>query len=367
MFSNNNIVSLRQLKLLLILDIFGTSITVLPRKLAEYGGQNGWIIMLISVLFAFVCLFLINNVASLFPKDSFYSYSSKILGKPLGFIISIGFLIKILISIAFEIRIFSEILKEIMLFNTPFWIISISMLVLGGYMASKGYEARGRIAEILIFVVFIPFFILFFIALFDLDFSNLKPILKETSVNNMLSGALYALFYFSGLEFILLVYPYIKDKKEIKKVTFKALLFIGIVMVLISIITIARFGKYDLVNQMWPVLEMMDSMDLPGSFVERQSALIMTFWIISIFMIVNAGIFFSSLLLKDIFKKGTHTKYICFCIPFIYIVALLPKNIYNVYHLMDMFYKYFGLLYLFIIPLILLILAKIRGLKDEKN
>lgn len=366
MFSNNNFISLRQLKFLLILDIFGIIITILPRKLAEYGGQNGWLILIISLIFAYLCLYIINSLASLFPNDSFYSYTSKIIGKPLATLISILFVVKIIVGVSFELRIFSEILKEIILFNTPFWVTSISMLALGSYMASKGYEARGRMAEILIYIVFIPLAFVFFIALFDVDFSNLKPFLKEIDSKKMLNGSIYTLFNFSALEFVLLVYPYIKDKKQIKNTTKNGLISVGIIMILISVITIARFGKYDIVHQMWPVLEMMDTIDLPGSFIERQDAFIMTFWIISIFMIVNSSIFFSSLILKDTIKKGTHKTYIYIFIPIIYIISLIPKNIGQVYELMETFYKYFGLLYLFIIPLILLIIAKVRGLKNEE-
>lgn len=369
MFSNNNFISLKQLKLLLILDIFGMGITTLPRKLAEYGGQNGFLILIISLSMAFICLFIINKLASLFPNESFYSYTSKIVGKYLAFLISLLFVLKIIISVSFELRIFSEILKEIMLFNTPFWVTSLTMLFLSGYMASKGYETRGRIAEILIYIVFIPLGFVFFVSIFDVDFSNLKPFLKEIDFKKMLNGSIYTLFNFSALEFILLVYPYLKnkDKNQIKNTTKNGLLFVGIILLLISIITIARFGKYDIIHQMWPVLEMMDTIDLPGSFIERQDAFIMTFWIISIFMIVNSSVFFSSLILKDTIKKGTHTMYICLIIPIIYLISLIPKNIGEIYNLMDIFHKYFGILYLFLIPLILLIVAKVRGIKFEKN
>ena len=366
MFSNNNFISLRQLKFLLILDIFGIIITTLPRKLAEYGGQNGWLILVIALIFAYICLYIINSLASLFPEDTFYTYTSKIIGKPLAYFLSILFVFKIIIGVSFELRIFSEILKEIILFNTPFWATSISMLLLSSYMATKGYEARGRIAEILIYIVFIPLAFVFFIALFDVDFSNLKPFLKEIDSKKFLDGSIYTLFHFSALEFILLVYPYIKDKKNVKNATKNGLIFVGIIMVLISVITIARFGKYDISHQMWPVLEMMDTINLPGSFIERQDAFIMTFWIISIFMILNSSIFFSSLILKDSIKKGTHKTYIYIFIPIIYLISLIPKNISQVYGLREIFYKYFGILYILIIPLILLIIAKFRGFKNEK-
>lgn len=367
MFADNNFITLRQLRLLLILDIFGMGITILPQKAVQFGGQNGWLIILIGLVLSLLLLILINQVAKIYPNDSFVDYTCKILGRPLGILISFGFIIKIMIGVAMEIRIFSEILKEIMLFNTPFWIISFSMLLLGSYMASKGYEARGRIAEILIFIVFIPLAFVFFISVFDIDFSNLKPFFKEISTIDALKGGGYMIFYFTGIEFIFLVYPYIKEKEKIQKTTISAIVIVGLIMTVITTITIARFGKYDIMHQMWPVLEIMDTIDLPGSFIERQDALIMTFWIISIFMMVNAGMFFSALIFKDIVKVGTHTTFICICVPIIYFISFLPANITIVYKIMDIFYFTFGIFYIVILPIVLFIVAKVRGLKSEDS
>ena len=136
---------------------------------------------------------------------------------------------------------------------------------------------------------------------------------------------------------------------------------------LTTLITIARFGKYDISHQMWPVLELMDTIDLPGSFIERQDALIMTFWIISIFMIVNAGIFFSAVIGKDIAKKGTHTKFICVFVPIIYIISFLPKDIEMVYKVVDFSNITFGTFYIFILPIALYFIMKIRGDSNDKK
>lgn len=361
MFSTNDLISIRQLKFLLILDIFGMGITSLPRKMTEFGGQNGWIFIIIGTVFSVISLILINDVARLYPNDNFFDYVCKITGKPLGILISFGFIVKILLTISFEVRIFSEILREIILSNTPFWIISGSMILISGYMASKGFEARARMSEILIWIVFIPLIFVFFIAIFDVDFSNLKPLFVEFSVQDAIKGGFTSMFCFSGIQYIFLVYPYVKKKEEIKSSSLKAISFVGIVIMLICIITIARFGKFDILHQMWPVLEIMDTLNLPGSFIERQEALIMTFWIISIFMIVNAGIFFSSLLLKDTIKKGTHTMYILICMPIIFTMSSMPYNISWIYDNISIFYLTLELFYMSILPLVLLILVKFKG------
>lgn len=365
MFSFNNKISIRQLQVLLILDIFGIGVTVLPRRVAEFAGQDGWILIIFATIIACIYFYIISSLAASFPNSTFVEYSSLILGKPLGILISCGFIIKIIVSLSLELRVFGEIIKQIMLFNTPFGIIALCMLAVGGFAASKGYETRGRIAEILIFVIFIPIIFVFSIAVTDVDFSNLKPFLTAPP-KNIIKGSFFTAFAFSGIDFVMLAYPYLTRPKSAKKGGIQAIIAIGIIMLVITVITIARFGPFDVVHQMWPVLEIMDTIDLPGSFIERQDALIMSFWIISIFVIINAGMFFSSLLLKDIVKKGKHSLYILICIPIIYYISFIPENIGQAYKLMDMVYITFGTAYLIIIPVILLIVSKIRKL-GERN
>lgn len=365
MFSNNNFISLRQLQVLLILDIFGMGITILPRRVTEIAGQDGWFLIIVGLIFALICVGIINKVARLYPNDNFVEYSCKILGKPLGILVSIGFIIKIILNVAFDIRIFGEIIKEEILSNTPFWVIALIILIIGSYAASKGFEVRGRISEILCFVVFIPLIFVFLIAIFEIDFTNLKPVFQNINIKNSLQGGYYTFFYFSGIEFLLLSYPYLKEKKKVMKATLSATALIGIIILIISTLTIARFGKNDIVHQMWPVLEIMDTIDLPGSFIERQDALIMSFWIISIFMIINSGMFFSSLIFKNIVNKGKHSIYIVICLFIIFAISFFPKNISEIYKYMDLVYMIFGTCYLFIIPLVMLIVAKIRGLGEK--
>lgn len=369
MFSLNNKISIRQLQVLLILDIFGIGITVLPRRVAEFAGQDGWILIVLATVLACVYIYIISTIAGMFPNDSFVEYSSKILSKPIGILLSCGFVIKIIVSLSLELRVFGEIVKQIMLTNTPFGIIALSMILLGAFAAAKGYETRGRIAEILIFIIFIPLIFVFGVAVTDVDFSNLKPVMV-TPPSNILKGSFFIAFAFSGIDFVLLAYPYIRRPQNARKGSLQAIITIGIIMLVITVITIARFGPFDVIHLMWPVLEIMDTIDLPGSFIERQDALIMSFWIISIFIIVNAGMFFSSLLTKDIIGKGKHSMYIIIFIPIVYFLSFFPQNIAETYKLMDIVYITFGTAYLIVIPIILLVVAKIRKLGEhiyEKN
>ncbi len=357
----NDKISVRQLQVLLILDIFGTGVIVLPRRVAEFAQQDGWIVIIIATLLAVVYAYLIATIGSMFPKEGFVSYTGKILGKPLSWIVVLGLLVKIIINISMELRFFGEIIKQTMLSNTPFWVICIAMLFVSGYAAAKGYEARGRIAEILIFIIFIPLIIIFLLGAIDVQLSNIFPVLV-TKPENLIKGGFYSGIAFTGLEFILLVFPYMQRPNRVRRATIQAVVAIGLLMVFITVITIGKFGPFDVIRQTYPVIEIMDTIDMPGSFIERQEAYIMSFWIISVFAIVNAGLFFSSVILKDLVKKGTHTVYIFAVILIVFLVSFIPKDIPQVSFILDFSFITFGLAYFIIIPLLLITVAKIRKL-----
>lgn len=361
MFSLNNKISIRQLQILLVLDIFGTGVIILPRKVAEYGGSDGWIIVIIGTIGALLYAYIITSLISMFPNKNIVEYTSAIINKPIAIIIALLYFIKIIVNIAFELRLFGEIIKATMLANTPFWVVCLTTILLGAYAATKGYEARARIGEVLILLMILPILLVFLISSFGIDYTNILPILK-TPKKDLIVGAYITTFAFTSIDFCLLISPYINNHKAIRKSVMQVVIFIGVLFTLITIVATARFGAADVKRQMWPVIEMMDTIAIPGSFIERQGALMMSFWIISIFAIVNASLFFSSLILKDVFKKWNHSTYILICIPIIFIVSYLPENIMEANKFLDFINTTFSITYLFAIPLILLILAKVRKL-----
>lgn len=89
----------------------------------------------------------------------------------------------------------------------------------------------------------------------------------------------------------------------------------------------------------------------------------MTFWIISAYATINAALFFSSLLLKDVVKRGKHSYYILGLVPIIAILAHLPENLVSVYEYFNLANSTFGLATMVAIPLLLFIIAKIRRFK----
>ncbi len=359
MFASNNKITAKQFAMLLSIYIFGTGVIMLPRRVVAFSEQDGWITVLIALLFACICLFFILKAASIYPNDSFYDYTSKIVSSPIAVLLSAGFAVRIILSVSMEVRIFGEILKQTILYKTPYSVTSALLLAIGAYCAVKGYETRGRIGEILIFLIFVPAAFLFITAMASADYTNLLPVLN-TDLKRTVLGGIFTTAAFSGIEFILLAGSFIRDKENIKKFSFKAVIIMGIAMTLITMITICVFGVNDTKRQMWPVIELMNIIEIPGAFLERQDAVTISFWIMSEFMIANAGLFFSSLLLNDIFKKGKRKSYIWASAFIAYAISFVPESIEQAAELAYKINIFLGGFYFFAVPVIIIIFSKLR-------
>ncbi len=357
-FSNDKI-SLRQMQILIILDAFSTGMIIIPRRLAIYGKQDGYIIMIIATLIAMFYMYLIMSVGRLFPNDSFVTYTKRVLTKPISYIISIGFVLKIIINLTSELRLYSEVINDTILFKTPVILISISMLLVSIYCASKGIETRARISEILIVLVLAFMALVVIMLTFKSDFSNLKPILN-TPFQDLALGSIKSISAFIGIEYGLLIYPFLRDKKKARHSAVTAVFFHGILLTIIAILCITRFEYLSLQRQLYPVLELINTIELPGTFIERQDSFVISFWIIGVFTTMTAGLFFACILLKDIFKKGSHLTYIWICALIILFFSTTTDTIAEVFFTIEFISLALNLFYSLLLPLLLIFVAKSR-------
>lgn len=363
MFSKNDKISIRQLEILLILDLFSTAVLILPRNAAEVANQDGWIALIGGTFLAFFYGYLITRIVKRFPKDTFVEYSSKILSKPIGVFLSIIFSLKLTFTVSLELRIFGELVKQVLLPRTPIEIIIASMLLICSYLVRKGYECRGRLGEILFFIVLIPIIFIFIFVLPDTDFGNLKPVFT-TSLPQILKGSYYLSFTYVSIELLLMVGPLINYPQKIGRVSFNSIFLVGILNIISVIISIGVFGVVGTQNQIWPVMVLMQVVEIPGAFIERQEALMMIFWVLSVFSFISAGLYFISLIITRIIKAEEQRFLVLPLVPIIYFVSLLPDNIVETANWVLFIRNYFRILFLFPIPLILLVVARLRKLGD---
>ncbi len=356
MYSDNGKISLRQLQILLILDILGVSVIVMPRFNAALGSL-GFVLVLGGGIFALVSVFIICSLGGFLGSYGFFGGTAELVGKPLSRLVSAGLVVKLAFSLSSDLRIFSEAAKQWLLPNTPLVIISALTLMPCLYGAFVGYEARARLGEIVIFIVLVPLILVYVPYLFKVDYSALEwNIYPEKGIYT--KGSLYNCLMFSGLEFLLLSFPYLKNPYSVRKAAAEAVVFAVILTALVSFVTISLLGAELTAETDFPGIEVMDI-----SVVSKgKGAVMMSFFYLSVVMFAIGAVFFGGELLGDITGiKPSLGK--CLTAFFGFALSLIPRNMTELSKVTLCFNLFFGMAYFFIIPVILNLILRFK--KDD--
>ena len=106
---------------------------------------------------------------------------------------------------------------------------------------------------------------------------------------------------------------------------------------------------------------MMDMINIPGSLIARQEVFVLSFWMLSVFAFAAASLFYGAVLGRDQLGRGKHSWWVVICAVIVGVVAVLPFSQGQVYWLLDQIFLTFGLGFWVVLPIVLIILNKIRG------
>jgi|GEM_PF-324448 len=352
MLSSNERITARQFQILFLIEAFGTGFIVMPRISAEYAGQDGWLVAMLLIVPGLIFVAMVSGVAKSFGNEKFTDYTRRLLSAPVAAVICLLLWFKILFCAGLELRLFGEIVRALLLENTPMPAVYIAVLAVAAYAAAKGIETRARLAEILIVVIAVPLVILGLVALFNIDLTNLMPALI-TPPEQLARGVLSLGFIFTGIEFIWLALPYLNKPQEGQKAAVSVMVFAGLLMAIITAFTIAKFGPLNTAALRWPALNMMDMLNVPGSLVSRQGALILSFWMLSVFAFMAASLFYGAVLGRDQTGKGKHLYWVLASALIICTVAMIPFSQEQIYRILNKIFLSFGLGFWLVLPIIL--------------
>src|SRR5690554_1046042 len=124
--------------------------------------QDTWLSMLVAGGIGAALTFLVVHLSMLHPNQTLTQFSQALLGKWLGRLIVLPYLIAWYTLSAYLLRSFADFLQPILIDRTPLWIIMLLLLCLMVYLTySTGVTGIGRFSEIMgpiiIFVLIVSF------------------------------------------------------------------------------------------------------------------------------------------------------------------------------------------------------------------
>lgn len=362
----NNIISRYDLFVSMVITVAGTSIFAYPRILGEEVGTDGWIVIILTGLVLVPVLYIVKKSIEVNGYKKFTNMLEDSFGKILGKGIALLVILSALLVISMEMRVFTEVLKMYLLKRTPSEFIIILVILVGSFLVRGEIESLIRFNEIAFWLMFLPILLTILFVLKGADFTNIFPVLTNEPIKYLI-GIKNSIFAFLGFGVVYVVYPLVKEKRNIMNVTYKSLAFILIFYIIVAVTTVIVFSKSYVSQLLWPTITMLSTVNIPGTFVERWEGVIMTFWFIFFFTTYVNLYYFSSDVVKDVFHLGDIKISLIIVTPIIYLLSLYPENIAEVYRIKEKFSPYIGLGIMVILPLLLFIIGTIksRRVKNE--
>jgi len=345
----------------IVINVFFTS----PAVLVGIVGTSGWYMTLISMLtaiFAFTFLYLLLKR---FPNKNIMEISDVVLGK-LGsavFLLLLGGFLQWTASV--NIREFTEVLKIYVLPRTPPSLITILFLLTVIVFSFMGLETIARFAKCIIYILGAGLILVVILSSQNFELRNIFPIFGYGLDVTIIHGVLRSSFY-GEIVIIGVIAASLQGYKEIKRIGFSSLLISGLItsfcLMIFTLVFPYNVGQ-ELTSPMYEMAALIDY----GGFMQRMEPLFLFLWNFGSFVEISFILYASLMVYCHIFRIDDKRPIILPMVTTLYSLSLVPKSITEVTSGYVQTLRSWGWILYYIPPVIILIIAMIRGKKGESQ
>ncbi|WP_085993338.1 GerAB/ArcD/ProY family transporter [Oceanobacillus senegalensis] len=304
----------------------GVGVLTFPRALAESTKfSDGWVSVMLSGIIAILFTWVIAKIASKFPNQTFLSYSSSLVTKPVAICLTLLFAIQGIALTSFEVRMITNISHQYLFDRTPVEVVALTFLLVVVYSVSGERVGLFRLNAMFLPIIFITTGLLILFSIGYMKVGNVLPVFT-TDVKGYLQGAWNSTLSFTGVG---ILFFYMALVKEPKKAPGKAAfgMFWAVSLYLFVYLTcIAVFGQPATEVIRLPFIELTKSVEIPGGFFERMESIFFVIWIMAIFTTTMMAFDVTVYALNSIFPKVKKVKIIFILSPIIFLISLIPNN-----------------------------------------
>ena len=300
MFSNNNRISTRQVFRLFVFDFIGMSTLVLPAKLAGTSGCAGVFAIVAGGLFASLYLWYLAWIMNRMDSD-LITYVRQSLPRWGALVMLCFFAVYCILEASYGAYIFADVMKKGLVGGESYTLLLLLILAVAAYAIQSGIESRARVYESLFWVLFVPLFLLLWIAASDVNTIYLHSFFT-TPVSEVAGEGLLVFEYLMPMFLVLFFPAYVRKDAQKKMVAavYRALWVAVIVFALFDLILLGSFGERAMAKMRYPALTLMSNIHLRGSFLKRLDAFLLAIWFFTLFAFINVFLFYAKQLIAAI-------------------------------------------------------------------
>lgn len=282
MESKNDRLDPKVLTIALIVGIIEFEVFTFAKGVIAIAKQDAWISILLGGAITFLTAYLMVKLSTRFPKENFIQYSKKVWGKPVAVVMVILLLIYWFIYLVLLYKDSSMATEFYYLKRTPPLIPIAFVAGVAGWLALYGLTVIIRFFQITAAFLVLPLILIMVLVMPQIDLSNFFPILSEGFLP-VLKGAVFIAGAFQGLELILFTAPFLNDPQKAIKPVFYGIGFIVGIAFFMVVATIGSLGVVQAEEAVYPGVEVIRLIEVPGLFAERFEFFLTLPWIVGVF------------------------------------------------------------------------------------
>lgn len=326
-------------------------------------GTSAWINVIVISIVAFLFCLLISKLFKPFPAHDIVDVSEYLGKKTLKTIIGLLYILFFIFISAIILRYLTNSLKLIYFEKSPLTFLLILFLIPVVFAVRLGIKPISRVNLIFIPIVLISMLIILFSTVSDFVPQRIFPILGFGANETFLIG-LNNIFTFSAFAYLYFLIPLLKNPEDFKKVALSSIIISAVYIFLSVICLIMMFPFISFTDEMLSIYLLTRLIEF-GKFFQRVDAIFVLIWILSGFSFLSITIEFINRIFKKLINLKTHKEMAYSICAIIFSISLAFGNLAQIKYIQNIILKYFVLLLVFLISLIILVLANLK-LKKEK-
>lgn len=362
MQKSKEIISVPQAILLCTINRFITAYAYLPAiNTTPPANQDIWISILISTLYTILFSIPILYLCNKFKDNTLVEYAHKIMGKTIGKLI--GILIFIYLSFYCLLQMIQLMLfiRSTIMPETPFYATLFFMLVTCTYIIYKGIECIGRISIIFTPIILSIIILFLLLTIKDMDIKVFLPIYADSTFSGINFGAFNIGARFSDILIIGMIAPNIKKNEVTKVFTYTLIIFLTFFLI-VTVNTLAVLGVEQSQHSNFPYFILTRQVDV-FDFIQHIEHINVFGWFVGVFIKFSSYLYCATVAIAQVFRTNTNKPFILPTLIILYFLAInspISKSVVNNYTSSQFILPYITLTFIFILPLILLMIYFIR-------
>lgn len=346
--------------------MIGVSVLSLPSEIASVTlYSDGWVSLLLSGIFFTIIIIIASKLAKLFPDQSFLSYTTYLVSRPVAIVLTfINVCIGLLIS-ALSVRSVAFISQQYLFEKTPMEVLALIFLLVVIYAVSGSRAGIFRLNVLFLPIILVSFLFVFIMNIKWIEIENLLPVF-QTDMSGYVKGFIKTYEVYVGFGIVLFYVVLIKQPKNLSKKVAIGIAIPIVFYIFVFLLSIGIFGNMVTQNLNLPMIELAKRIDIPGGILERVDALIFTIWIMAIFNTVAIALDISVFLLSSIFTQINKRLLTFILSPIIFYISMFPQQVDQVKKISSISSQIIAYFTIFL-TVGLFLIAKIRGVNRKSE